>query len=461
VQLHALNTCTLIRPISPATHPCGGNWPRLRSRSDDHEAAMIMKQPDATEVLAKISKVPDHVRRFTVSADRAIADFQISLELQDALLAAGIPNTRCRGTRCFDRTDLLNISLHLDIGSRPRKVLRWWARELDSRYAGSISYRVDYLMSCPQLGHAGMCIFGMLEPGSNRIELTTDDQHSSMRHSIGFTLQRNWPPFPHVVREILDEVRHISFMRLPPSLRWDVEFIQRERVGDCGGVARILVAKAAARGVAARVSYGLALTPPFGSKHYWAEFLIDGVWVPVDPVFIAALLEWRLLDNARWNRYSSIGGILARIGEVPQPLGLHNGQSTSVRLQVRQVGKSSQLLGRRREQRTYGLPYGGRRSKDFWCQQVSRQLYPERALKIEDYINDIDRFYAKLSERDSGVQGYAWFHQMATTPYYLIERHRPLLHGTSCSGPPVRASCSGLLPSQPRFGQGSPFATLV
>jgi Transglutaminase-like superfamily len=293
-----------------------------------------MNQLDIAGALAKITKMPDHTRNFTVPADIAAAKFRVSLELQDQLLAAGMPNEHHSSTRYFDRTDLLNISLHLDISSRQRTMFTWWARELNSTYTHSISYRMDYQPSCPQPEHGGRCIFSILDPGSARVKLEANEQRSPVSHSAIVTLNRDFPRLPCAIREILDEVRQIGFMLLPATLRWNTEFIWREKVGDCSGVSKILVEKAASQGVAARTSYGLALTPPFVTPHYWAEFLIDDTWVPVDPVVITALLDWGILDSDRWSRYHSIGGILFRMSETRQSIILHNGEETDLRLHV-------------------------------------------------------------------------------------------------------------------------------
>jgi transglutaminase superfamily protein len=293
---------------------------------------MNISSLDIARVIAKIVKIPDNVRRFEVPADHAVTQFRVSLELQDELLAAGMPSIRRGGVRYFDNTDLLNVSLHLDIRSRQRKLLGWWARELERPYGESATYRVDYLVGCPQWDHQGACTFNVLRPGStelSRTEYTSDDRGSEARYSRIFTLRRNWPPLPPAVREIIDHgTRGISFMQVQHPIRWDISFIQREKVADCGGIAKILFAEATSRGIPARLAYGVALTPPIAVPHFWSEFLVDDIWVPVDPLFIEAIIEWGILNKDRWNRYESLGGILAGMapwGDIP--LVLHNSEA--------------------------------------------------------------------------------------------------------------------------------------
>jgi hypothetical protein len=279
-----------------------------------------------SNVLAKIRKVPDRFRTFSVPADRAAKEYQVTRELQDALLRAGMPSRLSGGTIFFDRADLLNISLHLDIGSFHRKILAWWVRELERPSGETALYRMDYVAGCPEPDHARQCTYGIVVPDSPLVEVASNDRESRIRHSITFTVRRKFPRLRPSMMALIDSLQDISFMRLPRTLKHDVDFIQREKVGDCAGMAAMLTSRAASQGITARRSVGRALTPPFSSSHSWTEFLVDDIWVPVDPVFIDAMLEWEILDKDKWSRYSSIGGILGRIGSAPGPLVFHNGR---------------------------------------------------------------------------------------------------------------------------------------
>jgi len=289
---------------------------------------------DFRSVLTKISKVPDRFRDFAVTGDRAATEFRITPKLQEALLLAGVPNRLRGGTTLFDGTDLLNIALHLKIGSAQRTMLAWWTRELSRPYGEFASYRMDYVACCPEPHHAGECNYRIVEPDSSLVDITSNDPSLQVRHSATLTIRRKWPEFPPNMLELIDSVRDIGFLWLPGVLRDDVDFIQREKVADCVGVAKILNLRAASLGVTARHSVGRALTPPFSSPHSWTEFLVGDIWVPVDPVFIDALLEWELLEEGKWNRYSSIGGILVRIGATWRPSVFHNGEPVQAQYPV-------------------------------------------------------------------------------------------------------------------------------
>jgi hypothetical protein len=285
--------------------------------------------PDAGEaalLIGKLSKIPDAERRFTVRAERAWADYQVGGDLLGALRTGGLPARLGADGWRYDPTDLLNVALHLVSGSRQRKVLAWWTRELGRPYGETVRYRMDYLLGCPEPEHSGACHYSLLEVGGHRAEVERRDRGTAPRHSVEFRLQRRCPALPDPLRELIDEISGIRFLRLPDPLRWDVEFISATGVGDCCGVATLLVTAARARGFTARTCFGRSLTPPFSSAHYWAEVRVDDAWVPLDPVLIDALLAWRLCDPGTWTRYDSLGAILGRLAGTRQPLALHNGR---------------------------------------------------------------------------------------------------------------------------------------
>jgi hypothetical protein len=285
-------------------------------------------------LVAKVGKMPDSARVFAISEAAAEADYRIGPELQEALLRAGLPCRQLGESRQFDSTDLLNTSLQLGLGSRQRKVLAWWARELERPYGEVHSYRLDYRAGCPSPGHRSACEFSLLRPGPKRLRVVRDQSAGTTLHSELFTLARTWPELPDRLLDLLHSLSTVSFLRLPEPLRWDTEFIRHRNVGDCSGFGRLLVEEGRARGLTARFCYGRSLTPPFSAPHYWAEFLVDDVWVPVDPILIDALTSWGVLDAKRWDRTASMGAIMGRLANRFRPIVLHNGRPLQSTLPV-------------------------------------------------------------------------------------------------------------------------------
>ncbi|MFB7667286.1 transglutaminase domain-containing protein [Kitasatospora sp. NPDC056138] len=289
---------------------------------------------DVSAIVAKLLKIPDSSRSFRVSEPAADAEFRIGRDLQAALRVVGLPCRRTGEGVHFDGTDLLNVALHLDIGSRQRRVLDWWARELCRPYGDLHSYQVDYVASCPGPHRCKDCEFSLLRPSRSRLRVQRSLTEPTVVHTELFMLARVWPQFPAKLLELIDDFSWIKYLRLPDPLCWDTEFILKRGVGDCSGFGRILAAEGRARGLESRFCYGRSLTPPFSAAHYWAEFRIDGVWVPVDPLLIDALVEWRILDPALWGRNSSLGAIMGRLANRFRPLALHNGGPAPIRLRV-------------------------------------------------------------------------------------------------------------------------------
>ncbi|WP_420823509.1 transglutaminase domain-containing protein [Streptomyces natalensis] len=223
---------------------------------------------------------------------------------------------------------MLNVALFLEPRSRARRVLVWWGRELSRPYGATAKYRLDYFAECPEPGHYGVCAFRIHEryivPQS-----TVGSDGQLPIHSEIFHLRRTWPTLTAPFVELIDEYRDVTFLRLPESLRWDGEFIRRHRVADCAGIANLLVDEGRRRGLAVRFSYGKTLTPPFTAGHYWAEFFVEGVWIPVDPVLIPALTNWGILPAESWDNKSSLGGVLARLTGAPSRPASHGTSEVS------------------------------------------------------------------------------------------------------------------------------------
>ncbi|GIJ32867.1 transglutaminase domain-containing protein [Micromonospora sediminimaris] len=281
------------------------------------------------DLLALILRVPDRHRRFEVDAATAAARYEIDEPTTAFLAAAGLPSTSGPDGSRFDATDLRNVAVHLFARSRERRVLAWWIRELE-RPAAVTRYRMDYVARCPEPGHAGPCRYRLAVPEDDWHETGAVPQDGAVLHSVTFDRPRRWPELPAALLGLLDETRHIRFLWLPETLRADASFVRATGVGDCVGVAHLLVEEARRRGLAARFSHGRSLTPPISASHSWAEFHLDGVWVPVDPVLVDALRHWGIAGPG-WQRTSSLGTVLGRVGARRRDLVTHAGQPVAAK----------------------------------------------------------------------------------------------------------------------------------
>ncbi|MEO3927795.1 transglutaminase domain-containing protein [Micromonosporaceae bacterium B7E4] len=292
-------------------------------------SSLSLERRELDAVVALILRVPDAHRRFEVDAAAAAAGYQIDGPTVAALVAAGLPSASGADGPRFDATDLRNVAVHLDARSRERRVLSWWIRELE-RPTAHIRYRMDYLAQCPDPGHDGPCRYRLAVPEDGWHETASAPARGGVLHSVTFDRPRTWPDLPAALLDLLEETRHIRFLWLPETLRADTGFVRTAGIADCVGVARMLVEEAGSRGLAARFSFGRSLTPPISASHSWAEFHVDGVWVPVDPVLVDALRQWGIA-GPRWHRTRSLGGVLGRIGAQRRDLVAHAGQPVSAR----------------------------------------------------------------------------------------------------------------------------------
>lgn len=284
-----------------------------------------------------LTRIPNTSRKFSVSGDMALRAFDVGENILSPLRSVGLPSVSRNGAWFYDENDLKSVALYFNSRSRQRQVLGWWVRELQRPLGSTASYRASYVIGCAGGGHPGPCEFSLLTRGSEREVVVGNDVEPTERAVMVFTLGRDWPDLSAEVAAVIDEVSSIRFLWIPRSLREDDEFVLAQGIGPCESTSRIIVAKARARGLQARFSRGLALTPPVGAVRYWAEFLIDGRWVPVDPTLIEVMLALGILPPEGWSRYKSFGGILGRLAASRSPLALHNGVVVRPRLMVRRI----------------------------------------------------------------------------------------------------------------------------
>jgi hypothetical protein len=299
---------------------------------------MILSDAEVSEsvrhLVSKLLRIPDRVRAFTVPTSIAESSFRIPLDLQEILRKNGLPCRRVNQGWLYDQVDLNNVALHLVAGSQQRKMLHWWARELNRRYGDTHSYRVDVVAQCPSPRPCGKCEFSVLRPDAPRLRVVTSAESPTKLHSEVFTLARSWPQLPSKVLELIDDFSWLEYTHIPAPLNWHEDFILSQGISDCSGFGRLLANEGRARGLTTRFCYGRSLTPPFSYGHYWAEFLVDDVWVPVDSLLIDALIRWEVLDGTKWDRSSSLGGILGRFARGHRPMLLHHRRPAPVQLQV-------------------------------------------------------------------------------------------------------------------------------
>ncbi|MEV6927324.1 transglutaminase domain-containing protein [Dactylosporangium sp. NPDC051485] len=267
------------------------------------------------ELLTRLTSVPNDARSFDVTVEEASRLYPVGVRFLDRVRARGLCEEQ-EGTELFERTDLINVELFLGRGAATMSLRRFWPATLKRVQAPApAGYLVEFRAACPDPGHPGDCEYSLVLPGGRqqvRVERSASER--PIAH-VRVECPTEWPDLPESAREIIDELCGVTFVRLPWKLGHvldDIAFVRRTGLGDCEAATKLLVKCGAERGVPIRQSFGLMLAPPFALKHYWPEVLVDDVWVPIEPLLMKAMVEWRALDPAQWAPYRSPGAALWR-----------------------------------------------------------------------------------------------------------------------------------------------------
>ncbi len=281
--------------------------------------------------------IPDRHRAFSVSEAIARSQFRFPAAVLDDAVAAGLPVATGR-VRRFDHYDLVNLSLALDLRSVWTFAVRSWHRVLNACHdREAMRYSVGYNPTCPHAGHPGDCRFSVLLADGAWSERTRPARSQAPVATVEFTLPTRWPELPAAVRELVDDFSDMHFMRLPPTLQQDTDFIRGSGIADCAGYALLLQEEGRRRGLPVSLAFGLIIGPPFSSMHCWNEVEIDGHRVPIDPLIVNALLQWGDLDGTRWTRHSSPGAILGKLSSEITATAQHDGDLVQITFPTRSL----------------------------------------------------------------------------------------------------------------------------
>jgi hypothetical protein len=285
------------------------------------------------DLLTRLTAIPNAARSFDVTVAEANRLYPVAAQFLERIRDRGLAEGDGEAG-LFERTDLINVELCVGRGAATMSLRRFWTAMLKRAQAPDpVGYVVVYRAACPTPGHPGDCEYSLLLPGGRqevRAEPSASEQPIAQLRVERRTL---WPELPEPVRAIVDELRDLTFVRLPWKLERvldELEFARRTGLGDCGTATKMLVKLGAERGVPVRKSFGLILAPPFSLRHYWPEVLVDDVWVPIEPLLVKTLVGWNALDGAQWPLYRSPGAALWRIAEEWDVVARHNGELVDV-----------------------------------------------------------------------------------------------------------------------------------
>jgi len=305
--------------------------------------------PDTTDavepVVERLRRVPDTARRFSQDATVARRWHRLDVDLLEALLDAGLPTVGQGDARRFDAYDLSNAALWLGRPSIQRRAVKAWGASL--RYnavalrgpgadEAPARYSVEVGANCPLPGHPGLCHFIILGPKGRHERLRDAYDRKSLDRWV-LSMPPRGRHLPGPVRELTAEIADVEFLMLPEAVRWDLAFLDRARVSDCGGTAAWLVAEAARRGLEARFSFGVIVARPYSAPHCWAEVRVDGRWWPVDPLLVRLLQGWGGIDPAAWDENDSPAPLFRRLADDNTIVVSHRGVWASTSLNTERL----------------------------------------------------------------------------------------------------------------------------
>ncbi|MEU4792130.1 transglutaminase domain-containing protein [Micromonospora tulbaghiae] len=268
---------------------------------------------EIAELVAPLRRVPLWPRRFAVGPRAAFDEYRLDESHLREAVSAGLPCLPITDGPLFDRFDLTNLSLGLRLRTPQRAAMRFWAGILNRPVGEVRRYEISIHARCPVPGHPGPCQFRVRTfDGAERV-VRSDGAQDEPLVTAEVELHNDWPELPGRLRQLVAVMSPVRFYRLPESIRWDVDMMWRNRIGDCAAISAWLVRAGRRRGLIMRPSYGLIVSPPFSTPHFWAEALVDDRWVPCDPGLIEGLERWGVNQPGSWTPDRSPGALLARL----------------------------------------------------------------------------------------------------------------------------------------------------
>jgi hypothetical protein len=288
---------------------------------------------DVRALAARLRLIPDEYRTFTRDDLQAWRYFKLKRGLGAVLVECGMPHRRTEaGAILLDDIDLQNAMLHINGASAPEASRKFWNAALGRDPAlGPSRYRITYYASCPTPDHPGSCRYESALPGEQRsaVEVPGGRLARTAVAQTDVEIRSDWPSLPPAARDWIDATTTgLELTILPYGLRADFDWVRRTGLADCASSAYLLTQEGQRLGLPVRHAFGFIAAPLYATGHHWAEYRVDDVWVPVDPLLMHQFKGWGALPGPDWDdyRYRSPGAVLVSVGDRPRPLVTHDGE---------------------------------------------------------------------------------------------------------------------------------------
>ncbi|MDG4792803.1 hypothetical protein [Micromonospora sp. WMMD1082] len=291
-------------------------------------------------LVRQVSLVPDGHRSFDTSLEHATRFHRLSRACLEQLVELGLPHSSNAEGLLFDRYDLRNAALALDVRSPQRSTYEAMAAALRVGGAETAARRTVIVRAyCPARDRCAGCTF-VLDPAvTSAPQVVAARRPEASRFEVDIQLEPAAAPtaLTPEQRRLVDEAAGLRFHLLPPGLTTDLGFLRETGLADCTLAVRHLVSRGGELGTPVRAATGLCLSRPFANRHHWLELRdAEGRWWPADPFFLRTLVGWGLLDDD-WPAHRSPAGAYWRVDvglDVPflRHLGATAGASAPERL---------------------------------------------------------------------------------------------------------------------------------
>ncbi len=292
--------------------------------TDSHHAA-------AGRAMRKITRVPGTYRSFVVTTSDATRVHHIEAELLEHLLDIGLPHRGSGPERKFDRLDLENIGIELQLLCPRWAAMRWWSRVLPSRVTpGPTAWTLTVKADCPTPTQDHDCQM-IYYPG---VISATEPEHvyrqASDEYKIELTTDWVDHSFGEQFNALIEQILPIEFHLLPRQLTNDAGFVTQTGLAECRLATSFLVRAAATLDLPVRPVSGFFLAQPFAIRHWWVEFQDGGTWLAADPFLLNTFIRWGLADREEWPVNRSPCGVLWPDAVPGRRLATHGGVPAKV-----------------------------------------------------------------------------------------------------------------------------------
>jgi hypothetical protein len=270
---------------------------------------------DISEVIDRLLQIPVECRNFNIDESKACSEYRFTPDILDFLKNKGISHRLEDGAYAFCHLDLITMGYYMRIPTRLNLVFRTWGGSLKKyKHHKSIDASFDIIPIDGSIDDDQTYEFEILTPQINRLKVTGQNNQALMH----FDIQRNNTrvEFSSELRDVIDKVLQFDFFMLPEDVRWDLDFILKTKMADCGGSSKYCHALLKEKGFEARHCFGIVLAEPFGSGRYFTEVRLNDRWVAIDPHLIKLLRGLSSLKNDDWSCNRSPGEVMLPLGEV-------------------------------------------------------------------------------------------------------------------------------------------------